>query len=170
MIQGSKAQIELLTKIAKDFGYSLSDFEKRRFRQIADAKRVAYYTLRICGLSTTQIGYVMDKDHSSVLNGLNKIKYYDGLIDKANEYFLWFKENYPDSVKPDRLGLRNTYAEIREQIKKCLNDGIINPSEIAFKTHHKKIIIEEQLDWILKNNEKKKIPNYKNGTFKEIYV
>lgn len=170
MIQGSSAQISLIEKIADDFGIVLNDFEKRRFQKVADAKRVAYYTLRLIGLSTTQIGYVMDKDHSSVLNGLKTIDNSKDLKAKADAYFVWFKEKYPDSIKDDKLGLRNTYVEIREQIKKCLNDGITSPSEIAFKTHHKKAIIEEQLNYIYENSPKKKIPNYKNGTIKEIYV
>lgn len=170
MIQGSSAQIALIEKIAKDFGVCLNDFEKRNFKNIADAKRVAYYVLRLIGLSTTQIGYVMDKDHSSVINGLNTIKYHDGLTDKANSYYVWFKENYPNSIKQNTYGLRSTCIEIREKIKKCLNEGITDPSEIAFKTHCRKIVIKEHLKYILENSPKKKIPNYKNGTFKEIYV
>lgn len=170
MIRGSQAQKALIKKIADDFGISLDDFEKRRFKKIADAKRVAFYTLRLNGLSTTQIGNVMGKDHSSVVNGLNTINYYDDLIDKANSYFVWFKENYPDSLKKDNYGMRNTFEEIRVQIKKCLNEGITDPDEIAFKTHHKKVFIKEQLKYVLKNSQKRKIPNYKNGTVKKIYV
>lgn len=170
MIRGSLAQITLIEKIAKDFGVCLNDFEKRNFKNIADAKRVAYYTLRLTGLSTTQIGWVMGKDHSSVVNGLNTIKYHDDLIDKANSYFFWFKANYPDSIKKDNYGIRNTFEEIRVQIKKCLNEGITSPDDIAFKTHHKKVVIEEHLKYVLENSPKRKIPDYKNGTVREIYV
>ena len=170
MIRGSQAQKALIKKIADDFGISLDDFEKRRFKKIADAKRVAFYTLRLTGLSTTQIGVVMGKDHSSVVNGLNTINYYDDLIDKANHYFAWFKANYPDSLKKDKCVIRNTLAEMQEQIKKCLNEGMTNPDEIAFKTHHKKVVIKEQLKYVLENSPKRKIPNYKDGTVKEIYL
>ena len=92
------------------------------------------------------------------------------MIDKANHYFAWFKANYPDSLKKDKCVIRNTLAEMQEQIKKCLNEGITNPDDIAFKTHHKKVVIKEQLKYVLENSPKRKIPDYKNGTVKEIYV
>ena len=59
----------LYTSICQEFGCAVSDLESsRRGRPYVQAKSVAIRFLRLAGLSSTQVGAILDKDHSTVVH------------------------------------------------------------------------------------------------------
>ncbi len=60
--------------VAKEFGVSTDDiFARTRVPQIALARQVAMYLLREMGLSSLDVGYLFERDHTTVLHACTQI-------------------------------------------------------------------------------------------------
>ena len=61
--------------IAKEHRFTLEDIlGKNRFGPLVKVRRKCVVMLREKGYSTTEIGRIMNRDHSSICNSLNKSK------------------------------------------------------------------------------------------------
>lgn len=68
----------LIATIAESFGYTLADvIGPRRQKKLVAVRLVCIQMLRTQGFSTTEIGRIMNRDHSTICHALNK--------DKAND-------------------------------------------------------------------------------------
>lgn len=170
MIKATTNQLALLNKICEELKVSFMDLEERKFVDVVNAKRVCYYCLRLCGYSTVQIGYIMNKDHSTVLNGLERIRCFPELIDKAEIIFSWFKANFPESVRERTWSGQKMNIEIKNEIKYWLNQNEKNVITIAEKMKQPYELVKREVEYIINFGKKKKIPNYKDGTTKEIFL
>lgn len=170
MIEATTNQLALLNRICEEFNINLEDLEKRRLANVINAKRICYYCLRLCGYSTVQIGYIMNKDHSSVLNGLQRIRCFPKLINKAEIIFTWYKANFPESVRERTWSNQKMNIEIKNEIKYWLNQKERDAMFIAEKIKQPYELVKREVDYILNYGQRKKIPNYKDGTTKEIFL
>lgn len=65
--------MSVCASVARDYGLTLDDLIGAcRIRHIAKARFVCYRLLRNLGLSTPHIGRILDKDHSTVVHGLQR--------------------------------------------------------------------------------------------------
>jgi len=59
--------------IAQEHGYTVEDIlGKSRTKHLVHVRRLCVLMLREKGYSTTEIGRVMDRDHSTIVHALNK--------------------------------------------------------------------------------------------------
>jgi len=59
--------------IAQEHGYTVEDIlGKSRLKHLVSVRRLCVLMLRDCGYSTTEIGRLMDRDHSTIVHALNK--------------------------------------------------------------------------------------------------
>ena len=75
--------------IAQEHGYSVEDIlGKSRLKHLVAVRRLCIVMLRKRGYSTTEIGRLMDRDHSTIVHALNKP------LDACNEMVvrLWLQQ------------------------------------------------------------------------------
>jgi chromosomal replication initiator protein len=61
--------------IAQPYGYSVEDIiGKSRRKKLVAVRRLCILALRAKGYSTTEIGRIMNRDHSTICHALNKDK------------------------------------------------------------------------------------------------
>lgn len=66
---------EKLEEICRMYGVEkMHLLSRRREKHLMEARKVAYWVLRNCGLSFTEIGKLMNKSHTTVLKVLRGIK------------------------------------------------------------------------------------------------
>jgi len=69
----------IVLETARDHGFSVADLRgRRRTRHLVWARWHGYQRARRRGYSLGQIGYAFDKDHTSVLYGLNRLSEIEG--------------------------------------------------------------------------------------------
>ncbi len=67
--------MSIVASVGRDFGLSLEDMiGAGRNRHMAKARFIAYRLLRNLGLSTPHIGRILDKDHTTVMHGLQRFE------------------------------------------------------------------------------------------------
>lgn len=68
-------QLRTLTFIARFFDLSVQNLQsKHRQAPIVTARFAAYHILRLQGLSFTEIGHLLKKDHAAVMSGIQTLK------------------------------------------------------------------------------------------------
>lgn len=64
----------LIDAIAQEHGYTVDDIiGKLRFKRVVAVRRLCILALREKGYSTTEIGRIMNRDHSTICHALNKV-------------------------------------------------------------------------------------------------
>lgn len=59
--------------LAEGYGYTVEDMlGKSRFKRVVAVRRLCVLMLREKGYSTTEIGRIMNRDHSTIVHALNK--------------------------------------------------------------------------------------------------
>lgn len=62
-----------IENLAEGYGYTAADMlGKSRFKRVVAVRRLCILMLREKGYSTTEIGRVMNRDHSTIVHALNK--------------------------------------------------------------------------------------------------
>lgn len=63
-----------IENIAQGYGYTVADIlgPKRR-RHLVSVRNLCVFMLRDKGYSTTEIGRIMNRDHSTIVHALNKV-------------------------------------------------------------------------------------------------
>lgn len=68
--------LEAINAIAQKYCYTVEDMLGRsRFKRVVAVRRLCILMLREKGYSTTEIGRIMNRDHSTIVHALNKDKY-----------------------------------------------------------------------------------------------
>ena len=155
---------EMIKEVCDKFGVKPDDITSlRRDQKLVNAKKVIYCVLRMYGLSFNQIGRIVNKDHQTVLITIrtmsSELKRYAVYI-----YKKYLKLGLEEEINQQQATLR----KIRKQIIELLNKN--HPiNQIVCETHQSKEFIAEQIQFFLQNGWRKKIPNYKNGTYSVIF-
>lgn len=67
---------ELAAEITQETGLTLADIRGRdRRRHFARARQLLMFKARQAGLSLTEIGRFVNRDHTTVMNGVERIQY-----------------------------------------------------------------------------------------------
>ena len=62
-----------IAHLAEGYGYTVEDMLGRlRFKRVVAVRRLCILMLREKGYSTTEIGRIMNRDHSTIVHALNK--------------------------------------------------------------------------------------------------
>lgn len=62
-----------IENLAEGYGYTVADIlGKSRFKRVVAVRRLCILMLREKGYSTTEIGRIMNRDHSTIVHALNK--------------------------------------------------------------------------------------------------
>lgn len=65
--------IKDIARLADGYGYTVEDMlGKSRFKRVVAVRRLCVLMLREKGYSTTEIGRIMNRDHSTIVHALNK--------------------------------------------------------------------------------------------------
>jgi len=67
--------LALIDEVAQLHGYTVEDvIGKSRFKKLVAVRQLCVFRLREEGYSTTEIGRIMNRDHSTIVHALNKDK------------------------------------------------------------------------------------------------
>lgn len=70
-----EANMQLIHEVAEKYGVLVSDImSSSRFQHHVYARQEVYYLLSKSGMSSAQIGRMLDRDHTSVLHGIRVFK------------------------------------------------------------------------------------------------
>lgn len=125
-----------------------------RTDRVAKARQILYKVLTMFGKTSTQIGEKLQRDHSSVIVGLNKVERNEDLFNKA--LFLY----HICYDKDDEIEQRVRKRLLFDKIKKLLNEG----KEVEQTKETQDIIFK------IKHGAQKKVPDYKHSTYRTIYL
>lgn len=65
--------LKAIDTIAQQYGYTVEDMlGKSRLKRVVAVRRLCILMLRGKGYSTTEIGRIMNRDHSTIVHALNK--------------------------------------------------------------------------------------------------
>ena len=151
---------DMIKEVCQKFGINPSDIKStRKDKNTASAKKVVYYVLRKSGLSFNQIGRAVNKNHETVLATLRNISQeLTEYADKVSELYTGISEE---------LNKQQIYKQRRVLIE-LLNKGL-KLKQIIKETNLSPEFIQEQVQFFYDNEWIKKVPNYKNCTYKMVF-
>ena len=151
---------ELIQDVCNKFCIKPSDiFSQRKDKNTASAKKVVYYVLRKSGLSFCQIGKIVNKNHETILTTLKNIsKELTEYADKVAELYTGIKEEL----------INQDINKQRKVLIDMLNKGY-KLNKIIKETNLSSEFIKEQIQFFYDNDWLKKVPNYKNCTYKMVF-
>lgn len=149
---------EMIQEVCNNFGVKPDDiYSLRRDKNTVSAKKAIYYVLRQSGLSFSQIGRIVNKDHQTVLITLRSMS--NDLIKYATSIY----NKYIDMGIKEELKLQNTILnQNRKKIIDLLNRNY-TMGQIIDETKLSRSYVEEQINYFLTNGLYKKVPNYHTG-------
>lgn len=141
-------------------------FSQRRNKGAVSARKVIYKILTLDGKSTTRIGQIMGRDHSSVVVGIQSVDENKELSEFATYLYLKYREDEEVSQEIDEEAAKRL---ITNCVKKYYNKGLTE-KEISEELDLK----EDTVDIIIKTIKRtcpiKKVPCYDKGTYRYIYL
>lgn len=157
---------ELKTKICSHYLINPKDLlSDRRLKNIVMAKKVFWKVLYLNGKSTSQIGMITNKDHSTIVVGIKNLSKFP----KDNDYAIRLYMEFRDEPELNRNVDYKRYVEIiREKIRKKINNGE-SLKEISSDLKLSERYVEKTINQI-KSGLYKKVPDYKHGTYRTIYL
>lgn len=91
---------EMIEEVCVKFGTSRGEiFSQRRNKGSVTARKIIYKVLTLDGNSTTKVGQIMSRDHSSVVVGIHFIDENKDLSEYATYLYLKYREE--EKVSPD---------------------------------------------------------------------
>lgn len=144
----------MIDEVCCNFKCGINDIlSRRRQRNIVYAKKIIYWVLRKDGLTFNQIARMVDKDHETIINGINTIR------DEHRVYASKIFTKYRRKAKQDeKEQAERIFNDNLEKIIQMLNEGYSH-NQIAIKLHKQSY---EIIDLIINNIEQRMIPNYKS--------
>lgn len=143
-----------------------SIFSDSRQKPIVTARQVIYKVLLLDGKSTSQIGRMMNRDHTSVINGAKKVDNDLGLKKYATYLYLKYRDSKEVSQQID---VKLAKSVISDEIKRLLNEGL-SVQDISIRLDISEKMVSGFIDNIQKDSEIRFIPNYQTGTMKKVYI
>lgn len=154
----------LIKDVAMRFFVTTNDiYSDKRNKDVVDARKVLYKTLYMLGYTTTQIGEILGKDHTTIVAGKRKIVEDSKLFDIAMEMF----EKYTTPSDSIDLELDVARKILLYAVKQGINTGK-TVKDISKEIGLNESIILRYVENIVKEKTKK-VPDYKNGGYKIIY-
>lgn len=156
---------KIINEVCGKYGTSEEELKSdRRLQNIVLAKKVIWKILVLSGKSTTQIGNMFGKDHSTICVGLQGLSKFPDDYEYAVKLYMKYRDAEDLNPSEDH----KSYAKIiREEIKKCLNKKM-SIKQIAEKLSVSEKYVEKESDKI--RQKFKIIPDYKTGTYSKIYI
>lgn len=147
----------VINEVAKEFCISREVLlSKNRSDKVAKARMVLYKVLYMTDKSVGQIGNKLNRDHSSVSVGINKVDKDRGLWQKALDIYTRLYDEKAEDEK--RIKRKLLYYEL----KNLINEG--KEGEIEKTKENNDIIFK------VKHGAQKKVPDYKHSTYRTIYL
>jgi DNA-binding CsgD family transcriptional regulator len=158
---------EVIEEACVKFRTSRNDiFSQRRNKGAVSARKVIYKILTLDGKSTTRIGQIMHRDHSSIVVGIKSLDENKELSEFATYLYLKYREDEEVSQEIDEEAAKRL---ITNCVKKYYNKGLTE-KEISEELDLK----EDTVDIIIKTIKRtcpiKKVPCYDKGTYRTIYL
>jgi hypothetical protein len=148
----------VIDEVAKEFNIPVNILTSRcRTNEVARARFALYKVLTMAGYTTTQIGAKIGRDHSSVVVGLQRIDNDEELWKRALKVYQMCYD-----IGEYEFESRIKHRLLFDKIKRQLNEG--KEKEIKKNEETEDIIFK------IKHGAQKKVPNYKNGTYRTIYL
>lgn len=149
----------VINEVAKEFNISVEVLlSKDRSDRVAKARMVLYKVLYMTNKTVNQIGEKLNRNHTSVSVGINKVDKDEELWQKALDIYTGL---YDENVKAEdekRVKRKLLYYEL----KKLINEG--KEGEIKNTKENNDIIFK------IKHGAQKKVPDYKHSTYRTIYL
>ena len=147
----------IINEVATDFCVSRELLlSKDRSDKVVRARMVLYKVLYMTNKSVNQIGKKLNRHHTSVSVGINKVDKDEDLWRKALDIYTRLYDEKAEDEK--RVKRKLLYYEL----KKLINDG--KEGEIKNTKENNDIIFK------IKHGAQKKVPDYKHSTYRTIYL
>jgi transposase len=158
---------EMIEEVCVKFGTSRGEiFSQRRNKGSVTARKIIYKVLTLDGNSTTKVGQIMSRDHSSVVVGIHSIDENKDLSEYATYLYLKYREE--EKVSPD-IDAEITKKIIINYVKKYHNKGL-SVKQISEELDLKEDTVELLLNIIKHDCTSKVVPCYDKGTYRTIYL
>ena len=143
-----------------------SIFSQSRQKAAVTARKIIYKVLMLDGKSSTQIGNMMNRDHSTIVVGARSVDEDMGL--KKYATYLYLKYRNGKEVN-SHIDVSLAKSVITDEIKHLLNEGL-SKQDISIQLDLSEKMVSGFIDKIKKDCEVRQIPNYHTGTYKTIYI
>lgn len=158
---------KLADEIASKYGICAAYiFTKSRRKEAITARKILYKVLLLSGKSTTQVGMILNRDHSTVAIMAKTVDKDDELREYATYLYLKYRDT-PEINK--RVDVDTAKKVIFNKIKEYYNSGK-SLTEISLKIDLSEKIVSGIIMQIKKECTERKVPDYKNGTYRTIYL
>lgn len=158
---------KLADEIASKYGICAAYiFTKSRRKEAIKARKILYKVLLLSGKSTTQVGMMLNRDHSTVAIMAKTVDKDDELREYATYLYLKYRDT-PEISK--RVDIDTAKKVIFNKIKEYYNSGK-SLTEISLKIDLSEKIVSGIIMQIKKECTERKVPDYKNGTYRTIYL
>lgn len=141
-------------------------FTKSRRKEAITARKILYKVLLLSGKSTTQVGMILNRDHSTVATMAKTVDKDDELREYATYLYLKYRDT-PEINK--RVDVDTAKKVIFNKIKEYFNSGK-SLTEISLKIDLSEKIVSGIIMQIKKECTGRKVPDYKNSTYRTIYL
>lgn len=141
-------------------------FSQSRKKDTVTARKILYKVLLLYGKSSTQIGKIMNRDHSSIVVGAKDVDNKPELKQYATYLYLKYRDT--EEISP-RIDVKVAKKVIYDEVRYYLNEGL-SPMEISLKIDLSQKIVESVVEKVQKDCLIRKVPNYKTGTYRNIYI
>lgn len=141
-------------------------FSKSRKKEAIKARKILYKVLLLSGKSTTQVGMLLNRDHSTVAVLSKSVDKDEELKEYATYLYLKYRDT--DEIS-SRVDLNTAKKIIFSKVKEYYNNGR-TLSEISQKIGLSQKIISGIIMQIKKECTERKVPDYKNSTYRTIYL
>lgn len=149
----------VINEVAKDFCVSRELLlSKDRSDKVATARMVLYKVLYMTNKTVNQIGEKLNRNHTSVSVGINKVDKDEELWRKALDIYTRLFDENVKAEDEKRIKRKLLYYEL----KNLINEG--KEGEIENTKENKDIIFK------IKHGAQKKVPDYKHSTYRTIYL
>lgn len=169
MISKNSDYYPYISAICQKFDVRLDDVFYRRIKEANNAKMVIVRVFRLCGFTYPQIGGLLNKDHTSIIHIDRMIEKYPDYIEMALSFANRIKLDLVTEEKELYKREAHRIKLARERILILFNKGT-SVEEIARELKTTEDFINSQLKVFQRLYTKKKVPDYKNNTIREIYV
>ena len=143
-----------------------SIFSQSRNKDTVTARKIIYKVLLLDGKSTSQVGKIMNRDHTTIMLGARSVDQDLGL--KKYATYLYLKYRGGEEVNP-HIDIKLAKTVITDEIKNLLNEGL-SKHDISIRLDMSEKMISSFINKIKQDSETRQIPNYHTGTYKTIYI
>lgn len=155
----------IIDEVCVKYQVSKNDiFSHRRGKDSVLARKILYKVLSLDGKSSTQIGNILHRDHSTVVVSLQQMD--KEMLEYSTYLYLKHRE---DELISNLVDKETVLKIIMDKIKKLYNRGL-KENEIAKELDLTPKRVDIMIKIIKDSCDTKLVPDYKNGTYRTIYL